>query len=169
VNQTSDWVVLGRFGRPQGLKGWVRIVSFTDPEAAILGYTSWHMRQKDTWVPVSVVNTTMQNNTILAQVTDCESRDDAAKLTNIDIGVLRTDMPKLPSGEYYWHQLENMCVRNQKGIELGHVSHILPTGANEVLVVQGNKRHLIPYVPDVYIMSVDLELQQIVVDWDENF
>lgn len=169
MNNETDWVVLGRFGRPQGLKGLVRVISFTDPESSILKYTPWHMQQNSMWVPVELTNSLTQNKSILVQVAGYVQREEVAQLTHIEIGVLRSRLPKLPSGEYYWHDLANMCVRNLSGVVLGHVEDVLPTGANDVLVVCGEKRHLIPYIPDMYIVSIDSEQRQIVVDWDEHF
>lgn len=171
MNNSSDWVIVGRFGRPQGLKGLIRVISFTEPESAILDYQSWHVLQKKTWIPVKRVHSEIQNRAIMVRVDGYLQREELAVLTNAEIGVLREQLPVLSNeGEYYWHDLLHMQVRNQEGQLLGNVTQIMPTGANDVLVVEGdNKRHLIPYILKIYIISVDLPQKQMIVNWDEQF
>lgn len=169
MNKESDWVIIGRFGRPQGLKGLVRIISFTEPESTILDYLPWHIQIKDQWMPLKVETSQIQNKMILAKVASYSEREHVAELTNCNIGVLSTQLPNLTNGEYYWHDLVNMSVVNKEGVMLGHVTQILATGANDVLVVSGERRYLIPYIHDIYIVSIDPVQQHITVDWDENF
>lgn len=169
MSNTSDWVVLGRLGRPQGLKGLIRVISFTQPTFAILDYEAWFIQKKDHWLPLKLETFQTQNDVILAKISGYTEREAVGELTNCNIGVSADQLPQLPEGEYYWHELKKMSVINQEGICLGKVIDILPTGANDVLVVSGDKRHLIPYVPKVHIISVDPLQQQIMVDWDENF
>lgn len=55
------------------------------------------------------------------------------------------------------------------GDDFGIVDHMLETGANDVMVVQGERERLIPYVMDEAVKQVDLDKQQIIVDWDAEF
>lgn len=160
---------MGRFGRPQGLKGFLRVISFADPEQSLLHYSPWYIQKDNIWTEIVVTSSKVQNNMILAQVAGYTEREEAATLTHVEIGVLRSQLPTLPAGDYYWQEILQMQVYNRAGTLLGQVTTILPTGANDVLVVCGDKRHLIPYIPDVYVLSVDLIQQKIVVDWDEDF
>jgi 16S rRNA processing protein RimM len=169
VINASDWVILGRLGRPQGLKGLIRVISFTQPRSAILDYMPLHIQIKDTWHPLAIDTFQIQNETILVKLSSYSERETVAELTNCYVGIPPAQLPQLPEGEYYWHELKQMTVINQEGILLGEIIDILPTGSNDVLVVKGEKRHLIPYVPGVHIMSVDPVKRQIVADWDENF
>ncbi|MCX7090715.1 MAG: ribosome maturation factor RimM [Legionellales bacterium] len=169
MNNESEWVKLGRFGRPQGLKGFIRVISFTEPESAILDYLPWHIQKKDQWLPLDVVSFQLQNQKILVNVAGYTDRDDIAELTNCNVGIISAQLPALSGGEYYWHELTHMQVVNKSGAELGRVVQILPTGSNDVLIVQGSKRYLIPYIHEIYIVSVDPVQRQIVVDWDEDF
>lgn len=168
MNKESDWVVLGRLGRPQGLRGLIRVISFTEPESNILDYLPWHIQKNGNWVPIHIDNFQTQNQTILVKIEGYTEREAVAELTNCNIAVLREQLPKLPEGDFYWHELQNMMVQNKEGAILGQVVDIMPTGTHEVLVIQGEKQHLIPYVPDIYIVKVDSVQRQITVDWDEN-
>jgi 16S rRNA processing protein RimM len=60
-------------------------------------------------------------------------------------------------------------VLNHKGITLGQVDHLLDTGANDVLVVKGDRERLIPFLPEHVILDVDLAQRVLRVDWDEDF
>lgn len=169
MNNTQDWIVVGRFGRVHGIKGLITVHSYTEPRENILQYTQWHARINNKWQPLNLVNLEMNDKHILAQLKDFTDRDQAASLTNIEIGVPREQLPELAQGEYYWHQLIGMRVVNQQGEPLGTVVDILATGSNDVLIVEGDKRQLIPYLPGRSIIEVNASLQQIVVDWDADF
>lgn len=169
MSDSSAWVVIGRFGRPQGLKGGIRVISFSDPEQLIITYLPWHMRQNNRWVPVQVLKTDIQNRTLVAYIAGYEQREHVAELTNIDIGIDRSQLPTLAAEEYYWQDMLDIQVYTTHGVCLGTVTQLLPTGSNDVLVVSGKKRHLIPFVQGVYVMSVDLKQRRMIVEWDEDF
>ena len=60
-------------------------------------------------------------------------------------------------------------MRTIEGRELGTVSHLFATGANDVLVVKGERERLIPFVRDGVVREIDLAAGAIVVDWDPEF
>lgn len=165
----SDWLVIGRFGRPHGIKGYITVVSFTEPRENILNYRHWHVGFNDQWQPLNVLETKVNNKFILALVEGYTEREQVARLTNIEIAVKREQLPKLKPDEYYWNQLIGMNVVNQQAEALGVVTEIMPTGSNDVLIVEGERRHLIPFLLDEVIINIDPELHLISVDWDSDF
>ncbi len=169
MNLNNDWVIIGRFGRPHGIKGLVTVVSFTEPRDNIMSYTHWHAFINQQWQPLTLLHLEMNNKFILTQVEGYHEREDVTRLTNIDIAVKRKQLPVLQQGEYYWDQLLGMQVVNQQGVLLGKVQEIMPTGANDVLIVVGEKRHLIPYLPGRCVIEVDDSQRVITVDWDADF
>lgn len=169
MNNQANWVVIGKFGRPHGIKGFVTVHSFTEPRDNILGYTDWHAFLNHQWQPVKLLHVEVHNKTIVAQIEGYPERELAAHLTNVEIAVQKSQLASLEPGEYYWHQLVGMDVINQKGQSFGKVMEIMPTGSNDVLVVQGEKRHLIPYLPGQFIINIDDSQQVITVDWDVDF
>ena len=106
---------------------------------------------------------------ILTRIEGYAEREDVAGLTNLDIAVRREELPDLDPGEHYWHQLIGMTVMTRDGSVFGTVREIMATGSNDVLVVVGERRYLIPYLPDVVILDVDTLKYQITVDWDLDF
>lgn len=168
MNETN-WVVVGRFGRPHGIKGFVTVQSFTEPNDNILKYTDWHAFVNKQWQPIKLLCVEVHHKAIIAQIENYPTRESVSHLTNLEIAVDKLQFAKLEPGEYYWHQLIGMKVFNSQGDSFGTVTEILPTGANDVLVVQGDKRYLIPYLPDLYIKDINNTQQVITVDWDLDF
>ncbi len=87
----------------------------------------------------------------------------------VDIAVYRDELPPLADGEYYWCDLINLEVFEQSGKKLGIVVEIQETGANDVLVVQGEQRILIPLLIDKVIKHVDTANGRMQIDWDPDF
>ena len=97
-----------------------------------------------------------------------ENRDQAAQLHGSEIGLLATDFPSLKSGEYYWHQLVGLKVYGDDGYCFGHITGLMETGANDVLVIKGSQERLIPYSKDV-VIKIDIQSGQMLVNWDKDF
>jgi 16S rRNA processing protein RimM len=98
-----------------------------------------------------------------------EDRDAAEALAGAEVWVPRSALPKPKPGEYYWVDLEGLRVVNREGIELGKVSYLFETGANDVMVVAGERDRLIPFLTDQFILDVDFEAGLVTVDWDADF
>jgi 16S rRNA processing protein RimM len=169
VDDQDNWIIVGRFGRPYGVKGFVTVYSFTEPRDNILRYNKWHVFIKNKWQPINLLCAEMQNKYIIAQIEGYPNRELVAQLTNIEIAVPQDQLEELGTGNYYWHQLIGMNVINPQGESFGKVIEIIPTGSNDVLVVEGKKRHLIPYLPGQFILNIDSKQQLITVEWDMDF
>jgi 16S rRNA processing protein RimM len=169
VENQSDWVVVGRFGRPHGIKGFITVHPFNDERDSILSYTDWHVFLDKKWQAIKLVAVESHNKVLTVQVEHYPERELVAKLTNAEIAVHKDQLARLEPGEYYWHQLIGMKVVNQSGELFGTVVEMIATGSNDVLVVQGEKKHLIPYLPGQYVLNIDDSQQTITVDWDMEF
>ena len=169
MSTQEDWVIVGRFGRPHGIKGFVSVYSFTEPNDNILSYSDWHVFLNSQWQAIKLLSVEVHNKAIVAQIEGFPERESVARLTNVEIAIRKEQLAILASGEYYWHQLVGMKVINQQGQEFGQVVEVMPTGSNDVLVVQGEKRHLIPYLPGQFIIEINDESQTIIVDWEMDF
>ena len=165
----SNWIIVGRFGRPNGIKGLITVISSTEPRDQILQYTDWHIKKDGLWQPIARLHDAITHKHVLTAIAGYPQREDVAALTNAEIAIKKEDLPSLLPGEYYWRDLIGMSVIQTSGALLGTVEEIIPTGSNDVLVVTGDKRYLIPYLPDDVIVKVDDENKQITVDWDLDF
>ncbi|HYW03837.1 MAG TPA: ribosome maturation factor RimM [Gammaproteobacteria bacterium] len=162
-------VVLGRVAGLFGVHGWVKVHSDTQPRENILEYPVWQLGDAGGWQARRLIEGRVHGKGIVAQLEGCDDRATAAALLGTRIAVGRDELPPLADGEYYWTDLEGLRVRTASGRELGTVDRLMETGANDVLVVRGERERLIPFLPDRVVTDVDLEAGVMVVDWDPDF
>jgi 16S rRNA processing protein RimM len=165
----DEMIILGRVSGLFGVKGWIKVYSHTSPRQGILGYKTWYLKQDGGWQRHALAAGQAQGKGVVAKLAGYDDRDQAAALIGIDIAVKREQLPKLAPGEYYWSDLEGLRVETVDGVDLGVVSHLFETGANDVLVVKGERERLIPYTRGEAIKEVDLQAGRIIVDWDPDF
>lgn len=175
----SDLVVLGRIGTAFGVRGWVHLYSFTEDANALLAYHSWYLRRhpkNSPILPITVLDVKLHGDHFIAQFQGCNDREAALSWTHADILVKRDQLPELPEGEFYLNDLMGLTVFNQQNHFFGSVVDFMETGANDVLVISreasaenAKKTFLIPYIPEKYIIEVDLENRKLLVDWEEDY
>ena len=165
----SDWVVLGRVSGLFGVEGWVRVFSHTEPREGIVHYRPLFLKRQGEWREFRIEAGRAHGAGVVLKFAGCDDRDQAAALIQSDIAVRRIQLPPPKPGEYYWADLEGLRVVTLEGVELGVVSHLLATGANDVLVVKGEQERLLPFVQGPVVVEVDLERRLLRVDWDPDF
>lgn len=162
-----ECVALGFISGIHGVQGWVKVHSYTQPRTAILEYPCWLLGSERR--PISLSAGRQQGKTLVALLEGVDDREAARALVGQEIAVRRDELPELGRGEYYWADLIGLEVVTVNGVSLGKVVRLLETGANDVLVVQGERERLIPYVPQRYVIRVDLANGRLEVDWDPEF
>lgn len=176
--KSSNLVNVGRITAVFGIKGWVKVHSYTEPQDNLFSYDPWWIKTKHGVKQIEIDEARPHGDSYVAHIKGVDDRDLAATYTAADIAVERDLLPELDDGEFYWNQLEGLVVKTcyeGQTQRLGVVSKIMETGANDVLVVQGDaqsidqRERLIPYVPDQFVLSVDLTTKEILVDWDPAF
>jgi 16S rRNA processing protein RimM len=163
-----QWVVLGRVSGLFGVRGWVKVFSHTAPGTNILEYPIWNLLRPEGRVEARLTEGQAHGKGIIAHLEGYDDRDRAMTLVGADIAVRREQLPEPDENEFYWVDLEGLRVQTCDGVELGRVDHLFETGANDVMVVRGDRERLIPYV-DGIVIDVDLEHRAITVDWDPDF
>jgi 16S rRNA processing protein RimM len=173
MSQASDTLIVGKIGAPHGVKGWVKINSYTDTPEGIFDYTPWQLAdgkeyQVDQWRP--------HGKALVAKLVGVESRDGAEGIKNLEISITEEQLPDLGDNEFYWRDLTGMQVVTTQGYDLGVVKDVFNTGANDVLLVRarakdafGQKERLIPFVFDSVVLTVDKAEKVITVEWDPGF
>ncbi len=183
MNTDTEFVVIGKITTAFGVKGWVRIYSFTESPVDIFSYKPWFIKSNHDWQQINVVKWKNQSKGLVAQLDICDDRDSALSLRQVDIFVPAEKIQGLKEGEYYWRDLIGCRVINQQNEDLGIVTKLMETGANEVLVLdiddlavglslskgEAVKERLIPYVPDEVILTVDIKKKLITVEWPGDF
>ncbi|TGG95870.1 ribosome maturation factor RimM [Natronospirillum operosum] len=174
--QPSELITLGKITSVYGVRGWVKVYSYTDPMDRILDYQEWLLSRNGEQMKVVVDRGKSHGKGMIAHLQGVDDRNAAEALAGYEIAVPRSELPELPEGEYYWWQLEGMQVYTLKGVDLGRVSHLISAGsANDVLVVHSTRaddnqsERLIPWIWDEVIQAVDPDARRITVDWDPDF
>ncbi len=162
-------VPLGRVGGPYGVRGWVRVSSGTEPPERILEYSPWLIERGGRWQPFEVLSGRPHGKGLVVQLAGCDDRDQAATFAGAEIAVPRSALAELEADEYYWADLVGLEVVTTVGEELGTVDHLIETGANDVLVVRGDRERLIPFTPGHAVVEVDMERRRLTVAWDPAF
>jgi len=160
-------IVLGRISGVYGLQGWVKVHSYTEPREAILEYPGWMLERDGDWEATNLVAGRRHGKTVIASLQGVTGRDMALGYVGLQIGVLRDSLPDAGDGRFYWADLEGLAVVDTGGRQLGQVAYLLETGANDVMVVQGERGEiLIPFVQGRVVQDVDLAGRTIRVDWE---
>jgi len=166
---TDKKLCVGKISGVYGIKGWVKVHSYTEDRENILKYSPWLLQKDRQSKTVNVLTGRQQGKTIVASLEGVGNRSDAELLAGWDVFINSEQLPKIEHGEYYWADLVGLKVVTKNGIGLGIVDYLIETGANDVLVVAGDKERLIPFLQQQTIIKIDLEEGLMVVDWDPDF
>lgn len=179
-----ELIVLGRIKTVFGVKGWLKVESFTEPVENILKYKVWIVECAGQRIQLIVDEYKQRPKDMIVHFVGLDDREDAQKFSQCLINVPNSKMPELDNEEYYWHQLEGLNVYQISQTEqhdglsgdetlIGVVDRLLETGANDVLVVSKGVNNLkakqeeilIPYLPDTVVKRIDLKGGYLLVDW----
>ena len=167
--KSGNKILVGKISNPHGIKGWVKVISFTDPIENILSYKKWTISDNETEKTYCLEDSRIQGNKIVIKLEGVNNRDDADLLKNLQIEINRSDLPKLEENSYYWEDLVDFNVIDIKGMHVGKVDSLFRTGSNDVLVIinETKQRLLIPFIMEEVIKYVDLDKELISIDWSE--
>lgn len=200
-DKRSNLIDVGRIAGAFGVKGWLKVMSDTEPADNIVNYSPWWLKTPHGVKPFKLLEYKHGSNGLLVRLEGVDGRDQAAEYRMTKIAIDQSQLVALHAGDYYWHQLIGLNVVSEyKGQRayFGRVKEMLETGANDVLVVDPaeredseghhhkekpesidpqsvpmvqiqSKQRLIPYVPDTYVLSIDLQRGEMVVNWDPDF
>ena len=175
IQAVTDQVQIGRIGGAYGLKGWVKVFSFTDPIDQILAYLPWQIRKGKRELEVKIEQCKTQGKGFVALVEGFSDRDQAESIVGYEIWIDRDRLPELDQDDYYWHELEGLDVFEQSGELFGQVDYLMETGANDVLVVKptpesiDDRERLIPFIEGDVVTRIDLESARIIVEWNSDY
>lgn len=163
-------ILLGKFHGAFGVRGELKLESFTEPKSAIFNYQPWTLRDPQGGErSLCGAKGRESPKGLVATVPDVADRDAADAMRGIEVYAPRSALPPPQPGEYYWVDLEGLRVVNVDGTDFGTVSHLFATGANDVLVARGDRERMIPFQQPDYIKSVDFDAGVVTVDWDADF
>lgn len=167
--EDCELIWVGQIGGVFGVKGWVKVRSHTSPITNILDYQPWQLETRDGPVEITIEEGREHGKGVIARLPGCTAREHASRFVGSDISVTREQLPETDEDEYYWTDLIGLQVNTVDGESLGHVSRLIETGSNDVLVVKGERERLVPLLWDSVVTRVETQEGYIVVDWDPDF
>jgi len=165
----EEFVCVGKVSGIFGVRGWIKVYSYTETRENILTYSPWTLTKGKESKEVEVIDGRRHGKTVVARLEGINDRDDAAELNGWEIFIHADQLPKAKQGEYYWADLVGLQVKTVEGTDLGIVQQMLETGANDVVVVLGERERLIPFLQGQTIIKIDLLAGEMLVDWDADF
>lgn len=175
----EELLVVGRITGCYGVKGWVKIHSYTEPKENFLKFGEWQLKRRGSLEPVEFDQGRGQGKGLVAHIVGVDDRNLAEAYSGLEVAVPGDSLPQLEDGDYYWTQLQGLQVwcrdpgspATDKLVLLGTVDYLIETGANDVLVVKPSadsidqRERLIPYLPADVVTGVDLAKARIEVEW----
>lgn len=165
----SKRLIVGRISGIYGVKGFVRVFSDTEPRAAIAEYPELWVERAGAWQLLEVEEGRAHGRGVVLKFRESQDREAAQALMGSTLAIERDWLPPLDEGEFYWADLQGLQVETLDGLALGRVDGFIETGANDVMVVRGERERLIPWVRGMYVKDVDVVAGRIRVDWDPEF
>ncbi|EEF78476.1 ribosome maturation factor RimM [Methylophaga thiooxydans] len=169
---SEEFIPVGKISGAFGIKGWVKVFSFTDPRTNILEYSPLFLSRQGEWIEIKVSGGHLQGKGVVMGIANVTDRDQVQPLIGSELAIKKEQLEPAEEDEFYWSDLQGLTVMNLEDETLGQVDHLLETGANDVLVVKAkgeNTERLIPFVMEEIVKAVDLDKQLIQVDWSKDY
>jgi 16S rRNA processing protein RimM len=172
MDASEEFIPVGKITGTFGVKGWMKVFSFTEPRKNILKYSPLYLSQKGRWVEVKLTAGRVQGKGIVISLDKVDDPDQVTALIGTELAITKKQLKPLANDEYYWSDLVGLTVINLQGEQLGEVDSLLETGANDVLVVINKAQKtqcLIPFVMGDIVEKVDTDNKVITVDWEQDY
>jgi 16S rRNA processing protein RimM len=169
---SEEFVPVGKISGAFGVKGWVKVFSFTEPRKNILSYSPLYISRKGEWIEVKKSGGRTQGKGVVMGLENVTDRDQVLPLIGAELAIKNTQLKPTAKDEFYWSELVGLTVINLQDQPLGQVDHLLETGANDVLVLKvdgEDEKRLIPFVMDEIVKLVDVDKNLIQVDWGVDY
>ena len=161
----SRRIEVGRLGAAHGVRGWLRVQSFTDPPQRLFEWKRWRLQSG---TEVNVLEVRPQGKGWIARLEGIEERNAASRLSGQMLLIDRDELPATTGREHYRSDLVGFEVKNLEGALLGTIDHFVDTPGNAVMVIKGEREHWVP-VTGQHLRSVDKDARRAIVDWPEDF
>lgn len=162
-------IVVGRIAAAHGIRGWLKVVSYTEPPEALLGYRGWRLRHADgAEMDCQPRDAEWDGRFLRVALHGVDDRNAAEGLRGCEVLVRRAELPRPGAREHYQEDLLGCEVRNQAGVLLGTLQQFVDAPTAAVMVVRGEREYWIPAAPP-HLRRVELEQRRVLVDWPEDF
>ncbi len=157
-------ILIGQVSGCFGVKGWLKVFSYSDPRENISTYKNWIIDGK----LYESIQSKKNGKLVVAKLEGVDDKETAQTFIGKKIEIEPQQLADLNQGQFYWRDLVGLNVSNTDGVAFGKVKSMLETGANDVILVKGERERLIPFIIDNTVIKVDLEQQTLLVNWHED-
>lgn len=158
-------LVLGQVATAHGIRGWVLVRSFADPLDSLLDHDEWQLVAPNGTVrTMRLLEGAPYKEGLRVLLEGVEDRNAALALSGWRVQIARSELPPLEAGEYYREDLTGFEVVNAEGVAMGRVQYFADLPAGAVMVVKGEREHLVPTSPQ-HLLKIDAQARRIDVDW----
>ncbi|HWQ57702.1 MAG TPA: ribosome maturation factor RimM [Clostridia bacterium] len=159
----AHYLRVGQIVRPHGIRGAVKLVPLTDDPARFHALKDAFLERKGEYVPITVSDVGVREGSVTASLSCAATHEEAEKLRGLYVCVDRAHAVKLPEGSYYICDLIGCEVSDDAGRPLGILTDVLQTGANDVYIIEGERKLMVPALKKL-LRTVDTEAGRIVLD-----
>lgn len=158
-----DYFRIGLILRPHGIKGDVKLLPLTDDAARFKKLSDAYIEAAEGCYRSITVNGAkiIPGESVIIAIDGVNTMDDAERLRGKYICVDRAHAVKLPKDTYFVSDLIGCRVTSSAGEELGTLTDVYETNANDVYVVQGKRKLSVPALKKL-LDSVDIESKRII-------
>jgi 16S rRNA processing protein RimM len=158
-------LTLGQVATAHGIRGWVLVRSFADPPDSLLDYGEWQVVAPNGVArTVRLLEGAPYKEGLRVLLEGIEDRNAALALSGWLVQIARSELPPLETGEHYRDDLTGFEVVNAEGVVLGRVEYFADLPAGSLMVVKGEREHLVPASPQ-HLLKIDASARRINVDW----
>ena len=178
LSDQNERIILGKVSGFFGVRGWVKLYSYTDPKSNILSYKSLYIKLQGQWQKATLDDGRLHGKGVIGHFSGYDTREAVSDMLGAELAIERSQLKPLGSNEYYWHDLIGLQAINVQEHVLGRVVKIIETAAHDVLVIQPERQNetnamadqiLIPYVLDQYVLKIEPGKGKILVDWQPEW
>jgi len=165
----KDLFPIGRVIKPHGVRGKIKIKYFGEDSSQFRLYRKVFIEDPlGRLKSYEILEATPQPPRLILQLIEIRTVEEAQSLVGKEILIGKESLPDLPDGEYYWNEILGMEVETEEGKHIGRIKEILPTGAHDVYVVQGERREIFLPAVEGVIRSINREKKVVKVAWMEG-
>ena len=153
---TKTDILLAKIGAAHGIKGEVRVKSYTDDPLGFGDYGKLHDSQGNKY---KVINARVSKNMVITRFKSIDSREKAEALNGVELFIDRSVLPETQDDdEFYMSDLVGLEVVNVDGVKIGSVKEVLDFGAGDILEIRfdAGAIEMFPFTKQV-VPEIDFE------------
>ena len=161
--QDSEKIFIAKIQAHQGLNGWLKIYSYSESIEKFSKYKYFFVLNNKKYIRLDVEDSLI-NKSIKIKFKNFNSREDSNDYIGKDIYISEDQLDKLKENQFYWNDLIGLNVYLDNEEKIGVVTDMIETGSNDVLVIKGDDKILIPYIFGESVKNVIIEENKIIID-----